>query len=362
MDVSGDGDVAGQSSGESARTDGDSGRATDEPIRVCGVDFSAAATDAGRKTWIASGRVDPPSDDLVVTDLRPLADVAGLDDAGRTDALPALAGWIRERDEATVVGLDFPFGLPRFVVEETGNESWRSFINGFPESIGVNGSEGGDPSKGDGDGDSGDGDGDSGEGEGDGDSGDGDGDPRDPVRAFAERCVGLTERHGEGTYAKRRTDAAVGARSPYGFIADTIAFYGMRDVLASLIDEVRFAPMDRTDGGWRPEAPAGPTAVETYPAAVLDRLGLHRTNYKGSGDEKATRRRRNAEGLAEAAGVVYNSGSGLTETMVADAGGDALDAVAACVGAFTAWTRDYEPDAAALGDPDAVALEGHIYG
>jgi hypothetical protein len=308
-------------------------REAGDPIRVYGVDFSAAATDAGRKTWIASGRVDPQRDRIVVTDLRPLTAVAGLDTACREAALPALARWLRERDETAVVGLDFPFGLPQFIAEETGNESWQSFISRFPESIGVDGSA------------------DAGE---DGSS--------DPVRTFAERCVGLTERHGEGTYDKRRTDAAVGARSPYGFIADTITFYGIRDVLATVLDEVRFAPMDRTDGAWRPGVPTGPTAVETYPAAVLDRFGLHRTNYKGNGDEESANRRRNAEGLAEAADVVYKSESTATETMVADAGGDALDAVAACVGAFTARRRGYETDTAAFDDPSAVRLEGYIYG
>ena len=311
-------------------------RADGDPVRVHGVDFSAAANDAGRKTWIASGRVDPGDGELLVTDLRPLAELAGLGDdgggrrgVGREDALPALATWIRERDESAVVGLDFPFGLPGFVVEETGNESWRSFISEFPESIGVGGigAAGTD----------------------------------DPVRAFAERCVGLTERYGEGTYDKRRTDAALGARSPYGFIADTIAFYGMHDVLAPVADDVRFAPMDRTGEGWRPEAPPGPTVVETYPAAVLDRLGLCRTNYKGSGESEATRRRRNAEGLVEEAAVTYKSGAELTDSMVADAGGDALDAVAACVGAFGAWKRNYETDVAAFDDHDATALEGYIY-
>jgi len=306
----------------------DPGDLTDEPARVYGVDFSAAAADAGRKTWIASGRLGK-GNELAVTDLRPLTEVAGLDSARRSDALPALARWLRERDESAVVGLDFPFGLPRFVVEETGNESWRSVISRFPESIGAGG---------------------------------GDGVADDPVRAFAERCVGLTERHGEGTYDKRRTDAAVGARSPYGFIADTIAFYGMRDVLAPALDEVRFAPMDRTPGGWRTEAPAGPTAVETYPAAVLERLGLRRTNYKGGGDEASANRRRNAEGLAEAADVVYKSEAAVTETMVSNAGGDALDAVAACVGAFTAWKRGYETNLGAFDDPSAITLEGYIYG
>lgn len=312
----------------------DPGDLTDESVPVYGVDFSAAAADAGRKTWIASGRAEE-GDGLTVSDLRPLTEVAGLDGARREDALPALARWLRERDESAVVGLDFPFGLPRFVLEETGNESWRSFIRNFPESIGA--------------------------GRGDGGDGDGDG-PDDPVRAFAERCVGLTERHGEGTYDKRRTDAAVGARSPYGFIADTIAYHGMRDVLAPALEEVRFAPMDRTAGRWRSGAPAGPTAVETYPAAVLERLGLHRTSYKGGDEESATRRRENAEGLAEAAGVAYKPGSGVREAMVSNAGGDALDAVTACVGAFTAWKRGYETDVAGFDDPDAVGLEGYIYG
>ncbi|WP_280588323.1 DUF429 domain-containing protein [Halorubrum sp. Boch-26] len=330
------------------RDDGGFVRAGGDPVRVHGVDFSAAANDAGRKTWIASGTIDAGSDELLVTELRSLAELTGLDDdggrgAGREDALPALAAWIRTLDERAVVGADFPFGLPRFVAEETGNESWRSVISEFPESIGVGGAAGGAGERDDG---------------GDGDEPDGTG---DPVRAFAERCVGLTERYGEGTYDKRRTDAAVGARSPYGFIADTIAFYGMRDVLAPVADDVRFAPMDLAGQGWRPEAPPGPTVVETYPAAVLDRLGLCRTNYKGGGESAATRRRRNAEGLVEEAAVVYKSGTGLADSMVADAGGDALDAVAACVGAFGAWERSYETDAAAFDDPDAVALEGYIY-
>jgi hypothetical protein len=318
----------------------DPGDLTDESVPVYGVDFSAAAADAGRKTWIASGRAEEGVG-LTVSDLRPLTEVAGLDGARREDALPALARWLRERDESAVVGLDFPFGLPRFVLEETGNGSWRSFISDFPESIGAGrGDDGGDGGSGASD----------------------DGSEDDPVRAFAERCVGLTERHGEGTYDKRRTDAAVGARSPYGFIADTIAFHGMRDVLAPALDEVRFAPMDRTAEGWRRGAPAGPTAVETYPAAVFERLGLHRTSYKGGDEESATRRRENAEGLTEAAAVVYKSEAALTEAMVSNAGGDALDAVAACVGAFAAWERGYETDAAAFDDPEAVALEGYIYG
>lgn len=311
----------------------------ESPRPVYGVDFSAAAADAGTKTWIATGTV--ADGELVVADVAPLVEVADLDAAGRETALPALAAWIRSLGDDAVVGIDVPFGLPRFVVAETGAASWRSFISGFPTSIGVGGGD---------------------------DTDDGAVDRADdPVRAFAERCVELTERHGAGTYDKRRTDAVVGARSPYGFIADTIAFYGMRDVLAPVLDAVRVAPMDRvsptgpTDGGWRPGTPPGPTVVETYPAAVLDRRGLRRTNYKGGGDEEATRRRRNAAELTAEADLTYDREPDLVDAVVADAGGDALDAVAACVGAFTARRRGYETDTAEFDDPEAVALEGYIY-
>ena len=318
------------------------------PRPVYGVDFSAAERDAGEKTWVAAGTID--ANGLVVHGVDPLvefadrssADLPSQDppSADREEALPALASWIRELDERAVVGLDFPFGLPKFVVEATGHDSWRSFISGFPESL----------------------------------VGEVDGDAADPVRAFAERCVGLTETHGEGTYDKRETDAAVGARSPYGFIADTITFYGMRDVLAPVVEDVRFAPMDAADGipgderVWRADAPAGPTLIETYPAAVLDALGLCRTKYKGSSDAETTRRRRNAERLAAESdseagvgcGLTYKPDTDLVGRIVDDDGGDALDAVVACLGAATAFRNDYAVSVDSI-DPERPALEGYIY-
>jgi len=229
---------------------------------------------------------------------------------------------IHDLDRDAVVGLDVPFGLPAFIVEAAGHDSWRSFISGFPGSVSETADDGAD----------------------------------DPVRAFAERCVELTDAHGEGTYDKRKTDAAVGARSPYGFIADTITFYGLRDVLAAVVDDVRVMPMDAGRDG----AADGPTLVETYPAAVLDALGLPRTKYKGSSDAETTRRRRNAEGLAAESDVVYKEPADLVDRIVDNDGGDALDAVAACLGAYAASESGYEvaPEEA---DPENVALEGYIY-
>ncbi|MES3160744.1 MAG: DUF429 domain-containing protein [Halorubrum sp.] len=306
-----------------------------DATRVYGVDFSAAARDAGTNTWIATGTVTDSG--LRIVDVEPLVEFADLPSADRTDALPALAAWIRGLDEETVVGLDFPFGLPRFVVEATGHDSWRSFVGGFPDSL-VRSTETGDP-----------------------------------VHAFAERCVELTESHGEGTYDKRATDGVVGARSPYGFIADTITFYGLRDVLAPVIDAVRVEPIDairdgsdaldspgvtETTGTGLP--PSGPTLVETYPAAVLDALGLPRTKYKGSSDAETTRRRQNAEGVAAEAGLGYTEPEDLVDRIVDDDGGDALDAVAACLGAYAASTDGFSVVTDEV-DPETVALEGYIY-
>ena len=301
---------------------------------VYGVDFSAAAGDAGTKTWIARGIA--ANGTLTLTGVEPLATGAALDDADRATALPALAAWLRGIDDRAVAGLDFPFGLPRFIVEAAGHDSWRSFLSGFPDTLGGGGSGHDDAAA-------------------------------DPVRVFAERCVDLTDQHGEGTYDNRQTDAAVGARSPYGFIADTITFYGMRDVLAPIIDDVRIAPMDVVDHlkgnglRWRPDAPAGPTIVETYPAAVFEALGLHRTRYKGTSDVEATRRRQNAEGIVATGDVTYNTNADLVDRIVANHHGDALDAVAACLGAFVASETEYAVTTDEFDDPAAIALEGYIY-
>lgn len=303
---------------------------TERPRPVYGVDFSAAERDAGGKTWITTGTVVDGG--IEIRSVEPLVEFSSLPSAARSEALRALADWIRGLDEAAVVGLDVPFGLPAFLVEAAGYGSWRGFITDFPGSL----------------------------------VGDADGDATDPVRAFAERCVALTDEYGEGTYDKRRTDAAVGARSPYGFIADTITCYGMRDVLAPIVDDVRVAPMDtagdikRNALEWQPDAPAGPTLVETYPAAVFDALGLCRTKYKGASDAETTRRRRNAEGLAATGELTYKSGERLLDRIVANGGGDALDSVAACLGAFGALESGYAVTGDSV-DPEAVAVEGYIY-
>jgi hypothetical protein len=93
------------------------------PRRVLGVDFSGA-NDAGRKIWIAElqrGRK------LSLVDLLPAVD---LPDSGPAPsvAIAALARHIL-REPETIVGCDFPFTLPKAVMEAP----WETFVVEFAQ-------------------------------------------------------------------------------------------------------------------------------------------------------------------------------------------------------------------------------------
>jgi len=88
--------------------------------RILGVDFSGAS-DAGRKIWIAEGRLSNSGAFDLMTCL-PAIDLPGGGKAP-AEAVPALARHIAGLGEARV-GCDFPFGLPRALVAA---RTWKSF-------------------------------------------------------------------------------------------------------------------------------------------------------------------------------------------------------------------------------------------
>ena len=95
------------------------------PRRVLGVDFSGAS-DAGRKIWIAElkrGR----GRRLTLVDLVP---AAALPDSGIAPraAIAALARHIL-REPSTIVGCDFPFTLPKAVMDAP----WEAFVAEFAQ-------------------------------------------------------------------------------------------------------------------------------------------------------------------------------------------------------------------------------------
>ncbi len=254
----------------------------DPPSRIIGVDFSAAASDAGVNTWVAvataaGGRAR-------VDRLGPATDILACE-PDRSSTHESLVDFIRSSGEAAV-GLDFPFAVPE-VVMDPAVETWREFVRGFAGRY-------------------------------------------SDVDAFTSACVDRTRAiDPDRTYLKRKTDERVNSRSPYGFVVDTITYYGIRDILAEcLIDStVRVLPVqDPTEGQT--------LILETYPAGHLDAVGLPRDTYKGGSEEERTRRKEIIEGLTTGGSLAVSTD--IRERAIENTGGDGLDALAAAGAAYEA--------------------------
>lgn len=262
--------------------------------RVHGVDFSGAAS-AGDGIWLASGAAAEGT--FHVEACRPARELA--DTAAREPALAALRAFLRDAGHA-VVGADFPFGLPAPLVEV---DTWRAFLDGFADRFA---------------------------------------DPDD----LQDTCVGRTEQltGGERAFLLRATDADASAKSPYHWLVCHQTFYGVRDVLAPLVGDgaVAVPPMQGT-------VRDRPALVEAYPAGTLSRFGLPDRGYKDDTSEARARREEILDGLPA------RLPTDLRERVLADADGDALDAVAAGVAATRAADQEFAPVL------DWRPLEGHIY-
>jgi len=273
--------------------------------RVLGADFSGAS-DAGRSLWVTEAR--HTADGLVVEDCYRAADRWGVD---RETAHAGLRSRITEG--FVVAGLDFPFSLPRALLDEHCGGTWPGLVSWVTgESAGVS-----DRSESTG-----------------GDS------PEDPD-AFAAACRASARSHTDGASAhlRRETDLRRAALCPYDSIVKYQTFYGIGNVLAGLAAEsgIAVAPMQSADEG-------DTRVVEAYPAATFGWLGLYREGYKGDHRE---RRATNVDGI-EACSVDLG---GYRETY--EEHHDALDSLAAAVSAGRATGADPP-----LHGPRA---EGHIY-
>jgi hypothetical protein len=245
--------------------------------RIHGVDWSGAA-DAGRKIWIASGVVKGGV--LCVQECRRALE---LPESGVSLAqcLPAITNWIVAERES-VIGFDFPFGLPRALVAEP---SWEAFVRSFPR--------------------------------------------RYPTAdAFRQGCWDASG----GREVRRQTD--VETRTPF-------ATYNLRlhrqthagiGLLGRLVRERLAAvlPMQRAD-------PGVPWLVEICPASTLKNDGVY-VPYKGGGAAHRAARERLLGHLERAASIALESDS-LRREILADPGGDGLDSVIALVAASRALQR-----------------------
>ena len=262
---------------------------------IHGVDFSGAK-DAGKKIWIARGVTE--EDVLVITECFQAEDLPG-SGRDRESSLEALGKFISEQKDS-IIGLDFPFGIPRVLAKK---ESWEKFVLSFRATYTSPGE-------------------------------------------FRKECTLASG----GIELKRFTDfKAKTPFSPYNLRLYRQTYFGIRDVLGTLImnNTVCVPPMQKPlpDRAW---------VLEICPASTLKRENLH-FSYKGRGEIKRAARVRILDSI-EKTGVLKIKGSSLRVTIVDNAGGDALDSVIATFATFRALRNRLIFD-----KNSPYALEGWVY-
>jgi hypothetical protein len=264
--------------------------------RILGIDFSGGA-DAGRNIWIAEAFQDL-RDQRRPLKIETCLPAIALPRSGAMPALaiPALARHIL-RDPMTLAGCDFPFGLPATLMHAA---TWEDFIRAFPARFSDH-------------------------------------------EAYRSAC----RQEAEGRELKRRTDQI--ANTPfcsYNLRLYRQAWWGMAALLSPLVagDQIAVVPQ-------MPPAAAKPILIEVCPASCLQHLRF-RPAYKGGAPAHRLARRNILDCLIGHK-LLEPPAADLTELLLDNSGGDALDAVIAAIAASRA-------DLNAV--PDAVdRLEGRVY-
>lgn len=269
--------------------------------RIYGVDFSGAQ-DAGRKIWIAAGLVDD-------TGLRVEECFRGEDLPGsrrdRAGCLKALRDFVRGQT-ASAFGFDFPFGIPSRLLQD---ETWETFVRRFPARHGS---------------------------------------PED----FRESC-----RRAAGPHEVRRdTDRESHTPfSPYNLRIYKQTYFGIRDLLAPLVSEnaVCVLPMQAA-------TVQRPWLLEICPASTLRHLGRNRMyhGYKGRTGKHAEARRKLLTTL-DREGEPISLTPRVRSAIVADPGGDALDAILAALATHRALRNPLILQL--LAGTHAYILEGYVF-
>jgi hypothetical protein len=252
--------------------------------RILGVDFSGAS-DAGRKIWIAEGRLDR-KDALA---LQSCVTAMALPGGGKApvQAIPALVRHISGLGEARV-GCDFPFSLPRDLITA---KTWRQFALSYAV---------------------------------------------EHVDADSYRAV-MRARPGIETL-KRATDRL--ARTPFN--AHNLRLYrqtwwGIAGVLSPLVQAGKAIIRPQQDLKL-----GKPVMIEVCPASTLKSIKLY-PSYKGRGPALRKARQQILDNLIDR-GALAAPEKRMRTLLLDNEGGDALDAV---IGAVAAARADVsrKPDA-----------------
>jgi hypothetical protein len=267
-------------------------------IDIAGVDFSGAAEPAGG-LWITVAEAGDGK--LTVTEQ--------FDGSRWGTERRAIHRGLREfvgEEPFDIVGMDFPFGLPKALfADDNGIDDWQGVLEWV---------EGTEPD----------------------------------ANAFRAACGdrGREATDGERAQLRRETDWRRGALCPYNIQIQYQTFFGLRNVLGPLADGngATIVPQQGTPGGKT-------AVVEVYPAATFGRLGLYREGYKGESGAATARRKTNVQGLTDT-GIELDREQ--FDRYVADA--DALDSLAATHAAWTALSETRRG-----GHSETRAFEGFIF-
>ena len=265
---------------------------------VWGVDFSGAVN-AGKKIWIAGGEVRGGV--LHIESCQPASEMSGFG-IHREDCMKGLCDFVgRQRD--AVIGLDFPFGLPKPVVQE---KTWEEFLTAFPGKY-------------------------------------------PDAESFKNGC----RLAAGGSELKRLTDKE--CQNPfcaYNLRLYRQTYYGIRDFLGPIVsgELACVIPMQKP-------VPGKPWVLEICPAATLKREMFY-FSYKDKRKGGSLRETRWAIlECIEDLGFVRLTAPGIRERVMGDRWGDAVDSIIGAMAAFRA-VRDGPPTEA----PTRVhALEGVTY-
>ena len=242
---------------------------------VYGVDFSGAQ-DAGKNIWISRGIIDENMLHIVACFKSEDLPASG---RLRGHAFRALREFV-ERQKDSIVGMDFPFGIPRTLVR---TERWEKFVLSFHRHY-VS---------------------------------------PDDFRTACRKTSG-------GNELKRYTDLeARTPLSPYNLRIYRQTYFGIREVLAPLIrrEKICVLPMQKPLSGMR-------WVLEVCPASTLKKAHLN-VSYKGKAERQKTARKTILEGI-EKTGLLAIKKTALRSIIFEDRGGDALDSVIAAFAAFRA--------------------------
>ena len=269
------------------------------PDRIYGVDFSGAK-DAGKKIWIAKGVVKRNS--LLIEDCFRARDLPNSGKALEI-CLTSLLGLIKKSPDV-VFGLDFPFGLPRALVQ---HNRWEDFVTIFPNLY------------------------------------------EDPEH-FREKCFSVTG----DRELRRKTDQKCDTPfSPYNLRIYKQTYYGISKILGPLVlDNAAYVlPMQKPIVGksW---------ILEICPASTLKDYDLYQKyKYRNRKDDRPEIRSIILDMIETIVPLRFQN-NGIRELIIGDTHGDALDSVIAAIAIFRALKSDIMPQE---NWKDFWKIKGYVY-